>query len=334
VTPEADAVLDEALRDLRIAGSVLLRESYAPPWEIAMPDEADLRRLLAVDPGRRIVPFHLVLAGRFHLDHPALEPLTIEEGQIAICPGGGAHAMWAGARRPPMRFADLMKGARRADAGKDADGENSSGEGATTLLCGVFQLDGSPLNPLLSSLPPVLRIGGGRAKDEQLFAQASAMLAAASAAGRSGFTAARLLEILFAEAIAAYRREAGPPEHGWFAALKDRRLGRALGAFHQRPAERWSVESLAATAAMSPSRFAARFRETMGRSVMRYVAAWRMHLACRLLAGTDLALSSIAPRVGYDDAAAFSRAFSAILGTAPAAWRRAARAKRSERAGG
>ena len=62
----------------------------------------------------------------------------------------------------------------------------------------------------------------------------------------------------------------------------------------------WTVEELAKRIALSPSRFAARFRASTGESVMRYVGRWRANVACRLLRDTNLPLSQIAGRVGYE----------------------------------
>jgi AraC-like DNA-binding protein len=86
-----------------------------------------------------------------------------------------------------------------------------------------------------------------------------------------------------------------------------------------------SVPRLASAAALSPSRFAARFRELMGCSVMQYATDWRMSLACRLLAEAAHRIAEAAHRVGYENLPAFSRSFKARVGVAPGAWRAAQR---------
>ena len=45
---------------------------------------------------------------------------------------------------------------------------------------------------------------------------------------------------------------------------------------------------------------------------MAYVAGWRMNVASRMLRDTDASLVEIGLRVGYQDVAAFSRAFKKI----------------------
>ncbi len=142
---------------------------------------------------------------------------------------------------------------------------------------------------------------------------------------RGSFSALRLLELFCAEAILTYRKREGYRTANWFKALDDRKLGPAIVEVHRSPGAEISVMGLAAICAMSPSRFSARFRETMGCSVMSYVSNWRMNIACRLLGETERSLAEIAQDVGYSDVAAFSRAFKVLIGLSPAHWRRKAR---------
>ena len=95
----------------------------------------------------------------------------------------------------------------------------------------------------------------------------------------------------------------------------------AMAAIHARPAVDWSVQQLAQEVAMSPSRFAARFAESLGDSPMAYVTKLRMNVACKMLATSQTKIEQVASDVGYDSAAAFNRAFKSHLGLAPGAWR-------------
>jgi AraC-like DNA-binding protein len=132
-----------------------------------------------------------------------------------------------------------------------------------------------------------------------------------SAAG----TALRLAEILCTEALASC---AAPGlVNAWF----DERVRRALTRIHEAPEKPWTVSALARAAAMSPSRFAARFRQAAGQSPMAYVNAVRMNQACRLLQGGSAPVSAIAHEVGYEDVAAFTRSFKRLTGETPARWR-------------
>jgi transcriptional regulator GlxA family with amidase domain len=95
----------------------------------------------------------------------------------------------------------------------------------------------------------------------------------------------------------------------------------ALAALHAEPQLKWTVTELAARSAMSRSAFDERFRQALGRSPIRYLTEWRMHLARDLLASTDLSVAAVARRVGYDAEEAFSRAFKRHVGSPPASWR-------------
>ena len=107
------------------------------------------------------------------------------------------------------------------------------------------------------------------------------------------------------------------------AALRDPVLAPALALLHREPAHRWTVGDLAAGAAVSRSLLDERFRQVLGRSPIRYLTEWRMHLADGLLATTDLGVAAIARRVGYDSEEAFSRAFKRARGLSPSHWRAA-----------
>jgi AraC family transcriptional regulator, alkane utilization regulator len=82
------------------------------------------------------------------------------------------------------------------------------------------------------------------------------------------------------------------------------------------------VDTLAEGAALSSAALAKKFVKLVGDSPMQYLAAWRMHLARRLLRESKLSVGEIAEHVGYESEAAFNRAFGRVVGEPPAAWRR------------
>ena len=82
----------------------------------------------------------------------------------------------------------------------------------------------------------------------------------------------------------------------------------------RRPGRRRGRVALAARRALPPA---------LGRSPIRYLTEWRMHLAEDLLATTDIGIVAVARRVGYDSEEAFSRAFKRAHGCSPSHWREA-----------
>lgn len=305
--------LNDALEDLRISGSVLLHERYAPPWAIDIPDESTLQATLGVGREVHVVPFHLVRSGAFDLTYDKGDPQRIETHEVAICPSGIAHRMSFGKRTKAVSLADVL--AKRIPCAASDRGD------ATELICGVFQLRAAPRNPLLSALPRLLKVQTAGPGVSPLLEHAVAMLGIEVAKGASSFVASRLLEVFFAEAIRAYGTSNAAAGASWFKGLNDQKIGHALSQLHEQPGAPWTVAALADTIAMSPSRFAARFREVTGQSAMSYVSSWRMTVACQRLRETDAHLTEIANAVGYQDTAAFSRAFKVLVGKSPARWR-------------
>jgi AraC-like DNA-binding protein len=96
-----------------------------------------------------------------------------------------------------------------------------------------------------------------------------------------------------------------------------------MAALHAAPERKWTVAELASAAAVSRSVLDQRFREILGRSPIRYLTEWRMHLADDLLRTTDLGVAAVSRRVGYESEEAFSRAFRRSHGSSPGAWRAA-----------
>src|ERR1700681_3634445 len=93
---------------------------------------------------------------------------------------------------------------------------------------------------------------------------------------------------------------------------------------HERVENPWTVETLAATAGMSRSAFALRFKELLGETPLEYLTNWRMYKATGLMQKGDRKLFEVAKSVGYDSDAAFSKAFKRVLGVAPREYRRSA----------
>src|SRR3989337_2153554 len=77
--------------------------------------------------------------------------------------------------------------------------------------------------------------------------------------------------------------ETGQAQVGLLGGLAHPRLRLALVAMHERPAQAWSLDTLAAEAGMSRSVFANTFRDTLGCTPGAYLQQWRVALAQRAL---------------------------------------------------
>ena len=116
--------------------------------------------------------------------------------------------------------------------------------------------------------------------------------------------------------------DSGLVQSGPLAGLGHPQLAKALAAMHEAPASPWTLESLAAVAGMSRSRFAEVFADRVGTPPSAYLASYRITLAQDALRRGDK-LERIAQQVGYGSAAALSRAFASVCGVSPRQWLKA-----------
>jgi AraC-like DNA-binding protein len=126
---------------------------------------------------------------------------------------------------------------------------------------------------------------------------------------------------LLIQAIRWWLEHEPSAQSGWLHALRDKQIGRVITLIHRNPARAWTITSLASEVAMSRSVLAARFKELVGVSVMRYLVGWRMQLAVSSLKKEDIDIGQLAERLGYQSQSAFNRAFKRYVGTAPGAVR-------------
>jgi AraC-like DNA-binding protein len=189
------------------------------------------------------------------------------------------------------------------------------GGAPTTIVCGSFSFDRASLKPITQLLPSFILIKADQARTLALqnTMQALASEMAEQAPG-SEVVATRLAEVLFIQLLRTHIASRPERNKGWLRAVFDPQMGTALSAIHDRVNTPWTVASLAETAGMSRSAFAARFKELLGQTPLEYVTEWRMQKAMKLLQRRDKKLIDVARLVGYDSDAAFSKAFKRVVG--------------------
>ena len=315
-------VLSDVLSSLRICGSLLLHESYLPPWAASVPNADQLHILLGIKVGVRVVAFHLVERGHIEISLGSKSELVVEAGEMVICFSGSAHQISQGNAAQAFSIERLITGEPHPF------GSRENLVRSTSCICGVFLLHDTHLNPLFAALPPLLHIPISQASRFHNLSGVAALIAQELHQKSLGanYVVERLLEVLCAEAVRSYINQMQPGQTSWLTGLRDPIVGKALAMIHSQPGSDWSVKRLAKAVAMSPSRFAARFTATLGESPMGYVSKWRMNVASRLLDNTEKSISEIATEVGYENLAAFNRAFKRHLSLPPAAWRSCDRA--------
>lgn len=301
-------VLADILQSLRLRSSLYCRACMSAPWGFRVSD-------------REGASFHIVTRGTCWLTVEGRDkPLLLTEGDLVILPHGHAHTMSDHPQSPVMQLELLVPKHPVQEDGIFY----SVGQGAvTTLVCGGFQLEDYPINPLYSLLPPYIRL---RSQYEPSIPSIRQIVKLVKAEAGTQQLAAeliitRLSEILFLQAVRAYLSTLGDGKAGWFQALKDPQIGQALAVIQHHPEMAWTVESLARRVSLSRSAFSAKFTLLVGESPMQYLTRVRLTKAAAVLRTHPATLLEVGRSIGYDSEVAFSKAFKRYFGIAPGAYR-------------
>ncbi|MCA8943145.1 MAG: AraC family transcriptional regulator [Planctomycetes bacterium] len=312
--PPPSDPLGETLHLLQLHGTLYCRSELTAPWGIDLPPFEDC------------MMFHVITSGHCVLEVDGAEPIRLERGSLALVPHGRGHRVRSDARADALPLFDIP--VERVSERYEIMRHGGGGE-RTELVCGVARFDHVAAEHLIAQLPEVLHVDSW-SQDEGGWLRSTLQFIAAEAralkpGGETVIT--RLADVLVIQVLRAWIDGAPSASHGWLAALRDERLGRALVAMHREPERDWGVESLAEFASMSRSAFAARFAELVGVAPMRYLTSWRLRLARRRLRDGDDPLVALADGLGYRSEAAFCRAFKREFGESPGSVRRRERAE-------
>lgn len=303
------------LDQVRLDGAIFLRAIYTEPWAYESLDGKTTAEVLR--PGtERVILFHVNAGGRLWVAVADGERHWADTGDVVVLPYGDQHSM--GGVEPAQRvsLASFMSPPPWDEFPVLVHGEGGQ---RTDVVCGYLHSSNPLFDPELRALPPLFVVRPDEAAAQWVHASIDFALHNASP---NVPVSPRLPELLLAEVLRIHFATAPAANHGLLAALQDPVLTPALAALHRAPAAKWTVSELAAQASVSRSVLDERFRKVLGRSPIRYLTDWRMHLADELLRSTDLSVFAIARRVGYDSEEAFSRAFKRAHGEPPSARRR------------
>jgi AraC family transcriptional regulator, alkane utilization regulator len=330
-SPEASPrdydVLAEMLRTLRLTGSVFLNARFSAPFGVVSPKQYDERTPMAHL--RHISIFHLIADGTCTIEIASGERRTVSAGDILLLPFADAHKFWNGdvvdmAFGPDLMHPGLVKGMWTVNHG--------GGGEVTRMVCGYIESAEFLFAPVFRSLPPLLV---DRTDDDKVSALITStareilQLVDAAIPG-SELMLGRLMESLFVEVVRRYAELLPASAKGWFAALNDPIVGRALQFVHGDPARRWTLDELAREAGASRTVLAERFGTVLSQAPIEYVTSWRMQLAAERIRNSKDSLAAIAADVGYESEAAFNRAFKRVTGVTPGRWRDGDTASRSD----
>lgn len=322
--------LSDALEQVRLRGALFF--VWEPSWPYATTVPSARRFGGLILPGaEQIISYHIVMQGPCWGAVAGEQPVRLETGDILLVPHGDPYVIASEPSAPEASVDDSsLLFFRQLAAGELPPVVVDGGAGAqqSRLICGFLGCDTRPFNPVLESLPRMLRLSAVEPGPDDPLVHLVGFAVTQSRDTRSGGRCVllRLSELMFVEVLRRYLSDTGIAPTGWLAALRDPVVGLALRVLHRHPARSWTLDELANAVGVSRSVLADRFTTLVGRPPKHYLAHWRMQLAARRLTDGTAKVYAVAQEVGYESEAAFSRAFKRIVGVPPAAWRRRGRA--------
>ncbi len=268
---------------------------------------------------KNAIEVHYVLSGTLHLLTPGASPIVCGPGGLVIIPP-----------RMPQTIAADDQPARNVLAVDSCsivhDGmllfDVAEGEvGDLRMVCGAIAASVSGSYGLLDGVgAPIVEDMG----DLEIVKTAYATMLGEinqPGLGSRALTGA-LMKTCLTMMIRRYFAHGGR-ETRLLGALSDPRLGKAVTAVLDRPAEPHSVATLAARAGMSRSAFAREFSRTFQLSPMEFVAKTRLRHAAQMLRSTTVPIKVVAASAGFSSRSHFSRAFRDNYGADPSTFRKA-----------
>ena len=323
--PDTKAVMDalsDVLRVAHLTGGVFLHADFFAPWCMSArvtPEHCGP----ALGPTSHLILYHYVVEGELHvqIEDGSGESLKIGGGEVVLLPRNDPHLMGSDLSLPPVAGSDII---RPPQDGGLASIHHGGGGGRTRMICGFLGCASGEGNPVISTLPALLKLNVEQASAAEWIRSTFRYAAEEVSAGRpgSGTVLAKLSELLFVEAVRRYAETLPDGQTGWLAGLRETHVARALALLHSDVTRRWTVDDLSREVGLSRSASADRFIRLIGVPPMQYLASWRMQVATQKLRNTSSSLAQVAEFIGYDSEAAFSRAFKKAFGAAPATWRR------------
>ena len=295
-------VLGDILETLRFRGSIFFRSDLAAPWGMSLSESGVPR-------------FHIVLSGACYVGADGHESVKAEEADIIMLPNGDSHWIADQVGR------ELVASSRAGQACELGNPLFQEGEITNRLMCGMVRFDGGLSHPILDALPEMMHFSMLESAGP-IWSVVNLIDTEMQGPQEGGSRIAdRLTEVLFLQLLNRYV-QSNDDATGFLAALRDRRVHRALTLIHQEPEFAWSLETLGERVGMSRATLVRHFQDIVGMAPMAYIADWRIMKAHSLVKHTVTPIEQIADATGFASARTLSRAFQRHYGCTPSGLRK------------
>ncbi|MBK19029.1 MAG: AraC family transcriptional regulator [Rhodospirillaceae bacterium] len=304
-------LLSDILGLMKLSGTLYFRTSFTAPWGVEVPSFENIAR------------FHYVHRGRCYARVAGEDDARLlEQGDLIIIPHGATHILSDPVDVDAPTVDQVVEQSGFTGQGALVVGEPGSGH-ESQLICGHFAFETEASHILVDALPRFIHIKEYGQVSPGWLDDTLKVIGAEAGGDQLGsdLIALKLSEIIFTQAVRHYLAHEGSSQKG-LAGFADPNIRQALEAIHQEPAAPWTVETLAQKAGMSRTSFANRFSDLTTYTPLNYLTSWRMQIARKLLADSDLPIIEVATQAGYQSEASFGRTFKRHIGQPPASYRR------------
>ncbi|MEO8758694.1 MAG: AraC family transcriptional regulator [Devosia sp.] len=311
-------VLSELLAVVRLSGSVFINALFTAPFCVVSPKYFDP---VAPDSDRRQASvLHLIVEGDCTLEMPNGVTREIHAGDLLFLPLADSHRFRRGT---PDRAVDAGEVIQDGPIEGMWIVDHGGGGAPLRMVCGFVESAELLFAPVFRTLPSlVVESTSGDVVGGLLASTVREILGLVDAATPgSQAILGRLMELLFVETLRRHVSRLPAGEHGWFGALNDPVVGRALQLIHLDPSRQCTIDLLAREVGSSRTVLGERFRALLGRPPIDYVTTWRIQLAGERLRLGHESIAQVAVSAGYESVTSFSRAFRRLTGQSPGQWR-------------
>jgi AraC-like DNA-binding protein len=246
--------------------------------------------------------FHIAMSGSCYVGSDHVAPVNVQHMEIIMIPSGRSH--WI-ADQPGRNLLPSQQAGEACELGSPLF---QKGEITQSLMCGLVNFDKTSKHPIFDSLPKVLHFPKLTTEDPIWMTVMLIESEMQRTLGKGGAIVDRLTEVLFLQLLNRYVQK-NQEMTGFLAALKDRRIYKALTLIHQEPEFNWTIATLGERVGMSRATLVRHFQSSIGLAPMAYVLNWRMMRAYNLIKYSNANLEHVAEQVGFASARTLSKAF-------------------------
>ena len=291
-------LLSELLDQAGWKNNILIEAAFFKPWGYRFPCE-------------RSGGFHVIIQGGCYLRY-GKKTTRLEKGDLVFIIKGFHHDLVSTPQGKALSVKSLLEKPAHSKPAGDIQ------EPVTSLVSINYEVSEGPEHPFFLELPDLILVRAGEVPIAHPIHTTVEMLAREINSGYgSDLIIQRLTDILLYHAIRKWLRSSTSEKTGWANAFRDETILHTLELIHRDILTNWTIESLARSVGVSRASLAARFKKTLGCTIIDYISRQRLEKGRFLTEKSNISLEEVSRQVGYSSAFAFSKAFKRVYGHSP-----------------